>query len=535
MKAHSLFLYATLWMGFCIGACTPVSHSVDASIEVDNVPVLSQKPSNKIAALSLVNKTEVAHTIQAVRLQLKTTYDLSDLSVLDIRQGEEIIASSSLSLVGKEASVECPLCVSLVDSLQLDVYLQLADTVELLNKLSISSVSVSVDDGRVKADCSRLPCLRFGLALRKHWQDGVHTTRIPGLTVTPKGTLIAMYDARRDSNRDLQGDIDICYNRSTDGGRTWSPMLTAIDMGEWGGLPQKYNGVSDGSVTCDTTNGDLYICGLWMHGIMDPKTGQWVEGLTEQSTAWNHQWREYGSQPGYEVRQSSQFLLVKSTDDGLTWSAPRNLTRDLKPADWWLMAPAPGAGITLDDGTLVIPAEGRDAAGRQVTTIVYSRDHGTTWQAGQVATTNSNENMVIQLHDGSLMLNARERSNHGKEKGNGRAIAVSSDLGATWTEHPTSRSALIEPACQASLIKHQGIVYFFNPNDIHQRIHHTLKVSRDDGNTWPAQYWIEFDAHQGAGYSCMAVHDDELCILYEGSGADLVFQKIKLSEIVERW
>lgn len=533
MKVFSFLPFTTLLVGFSVSACISVSPSVDATIEVDNVPVLSLKPSNTIAVLTLSNKSGTEHIIESVRLKLKATHNLSDLSMLDIRQGEDIVASTSLSLCGTEAAIECPLHLSFRDTLRLDVCVQLMDTIELLNKLCISDVRVKVDDGRVNAECSRLPWLRVGVALRKHWQDGVHTTRIPGLTVTPNGTLIAMYDARRDSNRDLQGDIDICYNRSTDGGRTWSSMRTAIDMGEWGGLSQKYNGVSDGSVTCDATNGDLYICGLWMHGIMDPETGQWVEGLTEESTEWNHQWREHGSQPGYDVRQSSQFLMVKSTDDGLTWTAPRNLTRDLKPEDWWLMAPAPGAGITLEDGTIVIPAEGRDATGLQVATIVYSRDHGTTWQAGNVATYNSNENMVIQLDDGSIMLNARERSNHGKKEGNGRAIAVSSDLGATWTEHSTSRKALVEPACQASLIKHQGIAYFFNPNDIQSRIHHTLKVSLVDALTWPSQYWIEFDARRGAGYSCMAVRDDELCILYEGSGADLVFQKIRLSEIAE--
>ncbi len=531
MKVSSL-LSATLLAATFLASCSHTNKNVRASIMADNVPILSLKPTNQVAVVSVVNQTSTEQRISGLSLSLKATHNLSDFTSLDIMQEGRTLSSARLDLQGIEATIDCSLHITLTDTLRLEVCLQLADTIELLNKISISALQVSTTEGTATADCSQLPQLRVGIALRQHGQDGVHTTRIPGLTVTPRGTLIAMYDARRNQRDDLQGDIDICYNRSTDGGRTWSPMMTAIDMGEWGGLPQKYNGVSDGSVTCDTTTGKLYICGVWMHGIMDPTTGKWVEGLTEESTAWNHQWREHGSQPGYDVRQSSQFLMVESSDDGLTWSEPRNLTRDVKPEPWWLMAPAPGAGITLADGTLVIPAEGRDETGLQVTTIVYSRDHGNTWKAGNVATTNSNENMVIQRADGSLMLNARERSNRGKTEGNGRAIAVSSDLGATWTEHATSRSALIEPACQASLIKHQGIVYFFNPNHTHKRVSHTLKVSRDDGNTWPQDYWIEFDANQGAGYSCMAVWSDELCILYEGSGADLVFQKIKLSEIV---
>lgn len=64
-------------------------------------------------------------------------------------------------------------------------------------------------------------------------------------------------------------------------------------MKEWGGLPQKYNGVSDGCILSDDFTGDLYVIGLWMHGVLDPKTGKWVENLTDTSTVWNHQWRAH--------------------------------------------------------------------------------------------------------------------------------------------------------------------------------------------------------------------------------------------------
>ena len=100
--------------------------------------------------------------------------------------------------------------------------------------------------------------------LRQPGQDGVHTSRIPGLVTSTKGTLLALYDARNERDDDLQGDIDIAINRSEDGGRTWQPMQTVLDMKEWGGLPQKYNGVSDGCILSDDFTGDLYVIGLWM-------------------------------------------------------------------------------------------------------------------------------------------------------------------------------------------------------------------------------------------------------------------------------
>ena len=64
--------------------------------------------------------------------------------------------------------------------------------------------------------------------LRQPGQDGVHTSRIPGLVTSTKGTLLALYDARNERDDDLQGDIDIAINRSEDGGRTWQPMQTVL-------------------------------------------------------------------------------------------------------------------------------------------------------------------------------------------------------------------------------------------------------------------------------------------------------------------
>ena len=145
--------------------------------------------------------------------------------------------------------------------------------------------------------------------------------------------------------------------------------------------------MSDGCILSDDFTGDLYVIGLWMHGVLDPKTGKWIENLTDTSTVWNHQWRAHGSQPGYDVKQSSQFLISKSTDDGLTWSEPRNITRQVKKEKWWLLAPGPGRGITMEDGTLVFPVEGRNEDGLQFSTIMWSKDKGENWTVANRPTT----------------------------------------------------------------------------------------------------------------------------------------------------
>lgn len=132
-------------------------------------------------------------------------------------------------------------------------------------------------------------------------------------------------------------------------------------MGEYGGLPEKFNGVSDPCLLVDTQTGRIWIAALWMHGVLD-SNGKFIEGLTENSDEWQHQWAGRGSQSGYSPHQTSQFILAYSDNDGLDWSEPINITHT-KPEHWWLYAPAPGQGITMSDGTLV--SQHKDATLRE--------------------------------------------------------------------------------------------------------------------------------------------------------------------------
>lgn len=385
--------------------------------------------------------------------------------------------------------------------------------------------------------------LRLGVAVRKHGDDAVDTYRIPALVTTNKGTLLAAYDVRRQRSRDLQGDIDIGISRSTDKGSTWYPMTIALDRGEWGNLPEKFNGISDANLLVNRTNNDVFVSALWMHGVINAE-GKWLEGMTQDSIEWNHQWKNKGSQPGFGVKQTSQFLIAKSSDDGRTWEEPINITKMCKKEEWWLFAPAPGNGITLKDGTLVMPTQGRDKAGVPFSNITYSRDNGKTWKTSEPAYTSTTESAIIQLDDGSLMLNMRDNRN-AKEKGerNGRAIFTTDNLGETWKEHHTSHGTLPEPRCMASLYKHEytengqekSLLLFSNPNTKEGRYNITIKTSLDNGETWPEKYWILLDEGWGRGYSSLtSVNDGTIGILYESSQADITFQKILLDDILNK-
>ncbi|MDD3101269.1 MAG: exo-alpha-sialidase [Bacteroidales bacterium] len=538
------FLYMVLCL-LTVCSCRPSGKHFSATVEIHEGPVLALKQTNKSAQIDLVHHDAKPYILKSVMLLLTGTENLSDITKVSVFQNNKEIGSNVLTIGKKRYNIPIDLNLRVnEDSLSLDIHLTLKDTIALSNKIRIEEIRINTSEGRVTVTPGSPAILRVGLALRQKMQDGVHTSRIPGLITTSQGTLIALYDARWERERDLQGDIDICINRSTDGGRTWGPMQQVLDMGSWGRLPERYNGVSDGCILVDENTGDIYVAGLWMHGVLDPENGKWVKNLNDTSTDWNHQWRSFGSQPGYDVKQSSQFLITKSVDDGLTWSDPVNITCQVKPESWWLMAPAPGHGITLEDGTLVFPAEGRTETGLQISTIVFSKDGGKSWQSGNPAYTNTNECMAVQLSDGSIMLNMRERSNRGRLEGNGRAVSVTNDMGTTWTEHPTSRNALIEPACMASLHKHtylnkngekQALLFFFNPNSKTARNNFTLKCSLDDGQTWPGELWILMDQNNGYGYSCItSIDNDTIGILYEGSGSDMVFQTIKVEDILNR-
>ena len=353
--------------------------------------------------------------------------------------------------------------------------------------------------------------------IHKQGQFDCHTFRIPAMAATNQGTLLAVYDMRYNSRRDLQGHMDIGLSRSTDGGETWARPVPIMDMKKFGGLPEDQNGCSDPNILVDRKTGEIMVSAVWTHG----KPG-------------THQWAGKGSEPGHSIHQSSQFMMVRSKDDGLTWSKPENWTKRLKDPKWCLFAPAPGNGINLMDGTLVMPTQGRDANGLPFSNFMWNKDHGKSWTLSSPARDNTTECSVAELKDGSLMLNIRDNRNRkDKSKTNGRAVSVTKDMGKTWKVHSSDHGALPEPVCMASLISHdfkdgRRVLFFSNPNSKYKREKMTVRMSLDQGKTWSKSILLD---QKGGAYSSLAMVDDRtLGILYESSVADMVFQKIKLSE-----
>lgn len=357
---------------------------------------------------------------------------------------------------------------------------------------------------------------RLGIGVRHAGDDGAAAYRIPGLVTSNKGTLLGVYDIRHNSAVDLQGAIDIGVSRSTDGGQTWGPMQTAMSFAGYGGLPAAQNGVGDPSILVDSQTGTIWIVAVHAHGMGNGR-------------AW------YNSRPGMSDQETAQLVMVRSDDDGLTWSEPINVTPQVKDPSWHFLLQGPGRGITMADGTLVFPMQFIDPERVPHAGVMYSLDHGNTWHTHAPARTDTTEAQVAEVAPGVLMLNMRDN------RGGSRAVSTSADLGRSWTEHPSSRHALREPVCMGSLlsvkadenITGRDLLLFSNPDTTSGRNHITIKASTDGGLTWPAEQQVMIDEEDNWGYSCLTLVDRETVgILYESSAAHIVFQRVKLTDLV---
>lgn len=397
------------------------------------------------------------------------------------------------------------------------VSIEMKPEASLLTKITAEVTGVTADGQSLPVKCVSAPNVirRLGVGVRHAGDDGAAAFRIPGLVTTNKGTLLGVYDVRYNSSVDLQEHIDIGLSRSIDGGKTWEKMRLPLAFGEYGGLPAAQNGVGDPSILVDTKTNTIWIVAAWTHGMGNQR-------------AW------WSSQQGMDVNHTAQLVLVKSTDDGKTWSEPINITEQVKHHEWYFLLQGPGRGITMEDGTLVFPIQyiGKDRIPNAG--IMYSKDRGETWTIHNHARTNTTEAQVAEVVPGTLMLNMRDN------RGGSRAVYTTSDLGMTWKEHESSRTALPEPVCMASLISVKAadnvlgkdILIFSNPNTTNARKNITIKISLDGGNTWAHQLLL--DEGENWGYSCLTMVDKEtIGILYESSVAHMTFQCIKLKDIVQ--
>jgi sialidase-1 len=244
-----------------------------------------------------------------------------------------------------------------------------------------------------------------------------------------------------------------------------------------------------------------------------------------------------------------------SADQGQTWSAPVNITLQvhrprmphINPAyafaeDWRAYANTPGHGMQFAagpyKGRIYIAANHSQGGPRSAGEDYYAHgyftdDHGKSFSLGQtVPEPGGNESMATELSQGKLLMNVRNQSGDVRA----RIVARSSDGGMRWDTTYFNRQ-LPDPVNQGSILtigrkKGRAIVAFCNAADTQRRDNLTVRISFDEGETWPRQYLVAKspDARQDyAAYSDLVKTGRKtLGVLYEKDGyKQIVFSVLK--------
>ncbi|MBJ6367810.1 sialidase family protein [Snuella sedimenti] len=276
-------------------------------------------------------------------------------------------------------------------------------------------------------------------------QDGVSCYRIPAIVTAPNGDLVAAIDQRVPSCGDLKWskDINIVIRRSSNNGKTWTPIETAIDFPEG-------RSASDPSMIVDNITGTIFLFYNYMN--LD----------TEKDIYYLH--------------------VMKSSDNGKTWSEPQDITSQIAKPEWHkdFKFITSGRGIQTRSGKLLHTMVNLNSGLH----VFGSDDHGKTWYFIDTPIQPADESKIIELTDGSLMINARVN-----KKGI-RYVHTSQDDGKTWVTEPASE--LIDPGCNASIIRYtskkdgykKNRLLFSNTKSEKGRVNMTVRISYDEGKTW---------------------------------------------------
>lgn len=290
-------------------------------------------------------------------------------------------------------------------------------------------------------------------------QDGYACFRIPSIVKTNDGTLLAFAEGRNKSCSDT-GDIDLVLRRSTNMGKTWDPIIVVWDGGD--------NTCGNPSPVVDRKTGTIWLLSTWNLGT-DHESG--IIAQTSEDTR--------------------RVFVLNSEDDGKSWSGAREITETTKKDNWTWYATGPVHGIQLEEGEqkgrLIIPCDHIEAETRNYYShVIFSDDHGKTWNLGGSTPQHQvNECTIVELDDGRLLLNMR---NYDRTKRT-RKISISDDYGKSWSDI-FADPQLPEPICQASIIKSswkedgESIFFFLNPASENSRENMTLKISRNQAQTW---------------------------------------------------
>jgi sialidase-1 len=342
--------------------------------------------------------------------------------------------------------------------------------------------------------------------------EGYKTFRIPAVIRAANGNLLAFCEGRVNGGSDF-GNIQIVLKRSSDGGKTWGRLQVAASNDTLQ--------AGNSAPVLDNTD-PRYPKGRI---FLFYNTGNVTESKIRQ---------------GLGVREA---WYKTSVDNGLTWSAPVNITlqvhRPKQPQfnkdynfseDWRSYANTPGHAMQFTEGRYkgriyvaanhsAGPPQKHYADGRAFG--YYSDDHGKTFKiSDDIKMPGGNEAMAAELSGNRLMLNARNQLGNIRQ----RIIAISYSGGQKW-DSVYFDPHLPDPVCQGSILnigKYRGknILAVCNDADTLKRNNLTLRISYDEGKTWKENYAVAKapDGYKGdySAYSdLVAVDKKNVGVLYE--------------------
>ena len=312
--------------------------------------------------------------------------------------------------------------------------------------------------------------------------------RIPSIITATNGDLIAAIDERVPSCGDLKWsrDINIVIRKSSDNGKTWGKIEKIIDYP----LGQS---ASDPSMILDKQTNTIFL----FYNYMD---------LDNQKDIY-------------------YLKYISSNDNGKSWSKPVDITNQISKENWKndFKFITSGRGIQTKKGTLL-----HCLVNLQKGTHVFgSNDNGKTWFITETPTSPGDESKIVELNDGSWMVNSRVN------KLGYRYSHVSNDDGKTWISK--KEESIIDPGCNGSLIRYshgkKNLLLLTNINNKKERKEIVLRYSIDEGKSWSNPKII----YNGeAAYSSMTVMENgNLGLFFEMDNyTKNVFTSISIKDVL---
>ncbi|MEG2157789.1 MAG: sialidase family protein [Bacteroidaceae bacterium] len=475
-----------------------------------------------------VNVDGLVGTVKAkgMKFDLSKSSSISSikkLKVYAIPLGDKRLIVANAKLIGEANVTGNEVQVNLTDEQPLKVGINrfclavdIADNAVEGNTIQAKFVDITLaDDTKKVVNLSTPnPCVIFltqSLVIAPGDYGSV-SYRIPAIVTANDGTLVVVTDKRKNGSGDLPGDIDLIVQRSTDNGKTWSQPNVIAGQ-------NTNSGYGDPLIGKDKETGKLIILCVNDQGF-------------------------FGSTPEKPIR----LIYFESIDNGATWTAPRDITKQIWGAEctntitkaWKGMFPASGHITQLRSGRLMCAMLVRNpVTGSNDNFVMYTDDKGATWHPStEMVVKGGDEAKLVQRNDGKVIISSRQ--------GGGRVWNISNDEGGIkWTQTKQyKRPELLDQNCNGEILNYTSTLDNFNKNRmLHSlcfnsgaRKNVSMLISYDEGKTWPYRKSI---CPESSAYSTFTIlPDGTIGMYYEdgthgGTAYEMVFVRFSVNWLTD--